>query len=214
MASIRSWLAVVAVFGLVPAVSLCVLNGFVPQPRDLADPLGRPSALSNELITSAHQLDLITAELAPKHGELADTIGGLGPLSRSLTSLAGEAGALPGHAGAVNWSASNVVGISRPLPGLIDTVVASSRRANPMVGGLAGAIDGVSTELAAVDTQMVSVQTTLRALGPRADNLAATLATIEEEASRVRALGPLLSILGPAVNGAERPADPTMYGGR
>lgn len=206
MTSTRNWLGIVVILGLIPALVLCLINGFFPQWRDLSDPLGRPSTLSNELIVSADQLDQLTAEMAPKHGTLSVTIQDIGPLADSLTALTDLAAKLPDSARSVNVSTTDVAGTARPLPDLITAIVGNSGQASTTVGNMTSAVGGVTTQLNNVDTEMKTVQATLKTLGPRASTISGTLATIEEEAARVAALGPLLAVLGPAVNGPKRPA--------
>ncbi|MBF6422776.1 hypothetical protein IU436_29705 [Nocardia farcinica] len=206
MTSTRNWLGIVVVLGLVPVVVLCLINGFFPQWRDLSDPLGRPSTLSNELIVSADQLDQLTAEMAPKHSTLSITIQDMRPLAASLTELTDLAAKLPDSARTVNTATADVAGTARPLPDLITSVVTNSGQASTTVSNMTSAVGGVTTQLNNVDSEMRTVQTTLNTLGPRASTISATLKTIEEEAARVAAFGPLLAILGPAVNGPKQPA--------
>ncbi|MCG7631455.1 MULTISPECIES: hypothetical protein [Gordonia] len=206
MTSTRNWIGIVAILGLIPALVLCLINGFIPRWPDLSDPLGRPSSLSNELIVSADELDQLTAEMAPKHGTLAITIQDIGPLADSLTELTDLAAKLPDSAKSVNIYTTDVAGTARPLPDIITSVVGNSTQASTTVGNMTTALERVGTQLDNVDTGMARVQTTLKTLGPRASTISATLKSIEEEAARVAALGPLLAVLGPAVNGPKRPA--------
>ncbi|AZG46817.1 hypothetical protein [Gordonia insulae] len=212
MTSTRTWIGIVVCLGLIPAVVLCLIHGFIPQWRDLSDPLGRPSTLSNELIVSADQLDKLTAEMAPKHATLSVTIQDISPLARSLTELTTLAAQLPDSARTVNAATTSVAGTARPLPDMISDLVANSGQASTTVGNMTGAVSGVTARLDDVDSQMSSVQTTLKTLGPKATTISKTLNTIEEEAARVAALGPLLAVLGPAVNGPKRPAPHTTTG--
>ncbi len=212
MASPKTAGAIVVVLGVVPAVLICVANSFLPGWTDLKDPLGRPATLSESLIDSADRLDTLTAQMVPKHEDLAGGIQTLAPLSANLTDLTNAAGTLPPSAVTVNTSTRAVADIAAPLPQLIAVVTGHSVDATSMVGELTTAVDGVTGELTNVDTEMASVQTSLAALGPQASGISATLSNIEEEASRVGPLGPVLAVLGPLVNGPKQPAPPVQEG--
>ncbi|MCA4997883.1 hypothetical protein HWD35_24500 [Tsukamurella tyrosinosolvens] len=212
MTSTRTWFGIVAALGLVPALVLCLVYGFVPKWDDLKDPLGRPSSLSTELIHSADQIDQLTAEMAPKHRTLSSTIQRLQPLSESLTALTEKAGQLPGSARTVNNATTGVANIARPLPSLIREVIGDAETSQVAVGSLVGSVDGVANQLQRLDSNLTAVQSTLKGLGSKADRIAATLKTIQEEAARVAIFGPLLATLGPAVNGPQRPAPPIPQG--
>ncbi|MDF3281089.1 hypothetical protein [Gordonia sp. N1V] len=206
MVSTRVWLVTLGVIALVPILVLCVVNRFIPTGTDLKDPLGRPSDLSNQIIYSAYQFDVITARLDPKHQELSQSIQVLETVATDLAKLTDAAGRLTGLAGTVNESTSGVIGIAGGLPEKIQTITVRSDTAAPTVLTLAGAIQAVTNQLAAVNGGLQTVGSSLATLGPRAHSIAQTLSYIEEEAAHVRELGPLLALLGPAVNGPQTPA--------
>lgn len=202
----KAWYLTVAIFGLVPAVVLCLVYGFIPGVNDVKDPLGSPSKLSDEIVDSAHQFDVYTAGLVPKHKTLSENIQVLNPVSINLKELTDSAGKLSGQAKSLNASTADVTRIASPLPGLIQTVTERSDEAAPTVAGLSTAVGSVTTQLENINDGLVTAQGSLGALGPRAHGIAKTLATVQEEAAHVRELGPLLAILGPLVNGPKTPA--------
>ncbi|WP_262365861.1 hypothetical protein [Gordonia sp. OPL2] len=194
------------VLALVPILVLCVMNRFIPGVNDLKDPLGRPSDLSNDIIYSASQFDVITGELDPKHKDLSQSIQVLTLVAGDLRKLTDAAGRLSGLAISVNDSTTGVSGIAGGLPAKIQQLTQRSDTAGPTVLTLAGSIQAVTDQLETVNVNLKTVGSTLATLGPRADSIAAVLATIEEEAAHVAELGPLLALLGPAVNGPQTPA--------
>lgn len=206
MISRKAWLGVVVVLGIIPALVLCVGYRFVPVFQDLSDPLGRPSNLSLGLVNSAQQFDIITGELVPKHKELSGSIQTLHPVARDLAKLTGEAGKLSDLAITLNTSTAGIARIAGGLPEKIDLLTGRATVASPVVSDLTGSIGGVTTELRSVSEELGTIQTSLSALGPKARGIAATLAHVEEEAAHVREFGPLLALLGPAVNGPKAPA--------
>ncbi|WP_405168188.1 hypothetical protein OG203_43310 [Nocardia sp. NBC_01499] len=201
----RAFLLTVFLFGITPAVILSVVNGFLPTPRDVSDPLGRPSALSNELIDSAGQFDTLTTTLIPKHAQLASGAQAFVPLSSDLQQLTDKAGAFSGLAANLGKSTATVVSVAGPLPGLLNHVAGRVDQASSTVGALSTSVGSVGTQLDSVHHELLTVQVTLAALGPKAATLAATLATIQEEAAHVSEFGPLLAIIGPLVNGLAPP---------
>ncbi|MCZ4587569.1 hypothetical protein O4328_28440 [Rhodococcus opacus] len=205
MISKKQWVTVVLAVGAAPALILCAVNGFVPGLDDLKDPLGRPSALSQELITSAGQLDELTSIFVPKHAQLSADIQALTPLADDLETLTTKAGELPGKSITVNDSTRDVSTIAGPLPDLIAAVTAHSDQAAPTVGGLSTAVGSVTTQLQGIEQNLGTVQGTLGELGPRGSAIASTLANIEEEARHVQAFGPLLAVIGPPVNSLNLP---------
>lgn len=196
----KDFLSIVLLYGVTPTVLLSVVNGFVPAPNDVSDPLGRPSALSNELIDSAGQFDILTAALLPKHAELASGAQVFVPLSNDLQQLAAKAGDLSGLAAGLDNSGSTVVTIAVPLPDLLNQIADRVDQVSPTVGALSTSVGSVTTQLRSVHHGLLTVQITLAALGPKAATLAATLANIQEEAAHVAEFGPLLALLGPLVN--------------
>lgn len=201
----KAWFGVVLGLGVAPAVLLCGFNGFVPGLEDIADPLGRPSQLSLEVIDSAGQFDTLTAILIPKHARLAADIQVLGPLADDLESLTDKAGELSGQAKILNSSTHDVSIIAGPLPDLVANVTGRADQASPTVAGLATAVGSVTTQLEAINTGLTTIEGTLGVLGPKAAAIAATLATVEEEARHVQAVGPLLAVVGPPVNSLNLP---------
>ncbi|MBH5143450.1 hypothetical protein G8767_27395 [Rhodococcus sp. IC4_135] len=205
MISKKQWVAVVLAVGVGPALVLCVLNGFVPGLDDVSDPLGRPSTLSQELITSAGQLDELTSIFVPKHAQLSADIQALTPLADDLEGLTAKAAELPGQSVTVNSSTQNVSAIAGPLPDLVAMVTGRTDQAGPTVAGLATAVGSVTTQLESINTNLSTVQGTLGELGPRGSAIAATLANIEEESRHVQEFGPLLAVIGPPVNSLNLP---------
>lgn len=201
----KAWTALVLVLGVGSAVVLCALNGFFPALRDVSDPLGRPSKLSNEVIHSAGQFDTLTAVLVPKHAELASSIQTLRPLSVDLEALTDKAGVLSGQAVTLNESTRSVASIAAPLPDLVARVTVRSNTASPTVAGLSTAVGSVTTQLELILPGLTTVQGTLAALGPKASGIAATLANVQEAAAHVREFGPLLAVIGPPVNSLNIP---------
>lgn len=201
----KTWTALVLAGGGGAALALSVLNGFVPGWEDVRDPLGRPSALSLELIDSADRLDTLTSIFVPKHARLAQDMQVLSPVADNLTGLTDTAAALPQHSAAVNSSTAQVSAVAAPLPDLVAAVTGRAEQAGPTVAGLSVAVGSVARQLEAIHQNLSVVQATLGELGPRGATIAATLANIEEEARHVQEFGPLLAVLGPAVNDAFAP---------
>ncbi len=201
----KTFTASVLLLGVVPAVALCILNGFFPAFRDVKDPLGRPSTLSQGLIDSADQLDTLTAVLVPKHAQLADGIQALVPLSNDLERLTNKAGELSGQSVTLISSTRNVSSIAAPLPDLVQSVTVRANEASPTVAGLSTAVGSVTAELEGIQQGLTTIQGTLGTLGPKASGIAATLATIQEEAAHVSEFGPLLAVIGPPVNSLNLP---------
>lgn len=208
MVSTRSWLLTLAVVALVPILLLCIGYRFVPLARDLKDPLGRPAALSNSIIYSAHQFDVITAALDPKHLALSQSIQELNPVADDLSKLTDAAGKLTALSTSVNGSTGTVIQVASVLPGQISLITSRSDTAAPTVLTLAGSIQAVANQLEGTNNGLKQVGTSLSTLGPRAHTIAQTLSYIQEEAAHVRELGGLLALLGPAVNGPQTPAPP------
>ncbi|GAB6919828.1 hypothetical protein JCM9803A_02780 [Rhodococcus erythropolis] len=213
----RVFTVVVLAVGAAPALTLCVANGFFPAFRDINDPLGRPSALSQQVIASAERLDKLAAELEPKHAQLAIDIQALQPLSDDLGVLADRSVELSPLAAALTNNASNISEIAAPLPDGVADITARVDEADSTVTGLVTAVGSVSTELQHIRGGLTTMQSTLQALGPTASGIAETLATIEEEASHVQVFGPLLAVIGPPFNrlgipplGIESPALPPL----
>lgn len=205
MATTKQFVGVVVVLAVIPAVVLCAVNGFVPGLNDVRDPLGRPAALSQELITSAGQLDELSAIFVPKHAQLSTDIQALTPLADDLEKLTVKAGELPGQSASMNASTRQVSIIAATLPDLVATVTDRADQAAPAVAGLTTAIGSVTSQLEAINTNLTTVQGTLGELGPRGATLASTLANIEEEARHVQEFGPLLTVIGPPVNALNLP---------
>lgn len=208
MATRRNWLVVLAVVALVPILVLCIGYRFLPTWRDVEDPLGRPSTLSDGIIDSAAQFDILTARLDPKHQQLSQEIGVLRSVATDLAGLTGQAGKLSGLSVTLNTSTAAVASIASGLPDKIALLTQRSDTAAPTVSGLSSSIGGVTTQLERIDGGLDTVGASLATLGPRASSIARTLSYIEEEAEHVAELGPLLALLGPAVNGPKSPAPP------
>ncbi|QHE71367.1 hypothetical protein [Rhodococcus sp. WAY2] len=200
MVGSRTFAAVVLVLGVAPAIGLCAINGFFPTFRDISDPLGRPSALSVQIIDSAQRLDELTVELEPKHARLAADIQVLGPMSNDLAVLVGRSVELSPLSATLRDNASKVADISAPLPNVVTNVTARSDEAGATVDGLSTAVGSVATELQGIHDGLTTMQLTLLALGPKMSGIASTLATIQEEAAHVREFGPLLAVVGPPFN--------------
>nr|WP_271208852.1 hypothetical protein [Rhodococcus wratislaviensis]GLK33207.1 hypothetical protein GCM10017611_00490 [Rhodococcus wratislaviensis] len=196
----RTFAVVVLALGAAPALGLCVVNGFVPTVSDISDPLGRPSALSLQVIDSAEQLDELAAELEPKHARLATDIQVLGPMTNDLAVLAGRSVELSPLTAALTGNASTVAGIAAPLPDVVASVTARSDEAGSTVDGLSTAVGSVGAELQGIHDGLSTMQVTLQALGPKTSGIASTLATIQEEAAHVREFGPFLAVVGPPFN--------------
>ena len=205
----KYWCALVAVLGVVPAMGLAIFHGFVPGLSDVADPLGRPASLSLDLIESADTMDELTAELVPKHTTLAGDVQVLHPLADNLAELSSSAGELTTQASSLNASTAHLAAIGAPLPGLISDLTTLADQARPTVFDLSGAVGSVGQQLGAIERGLGTISGTLSALGPKAATISSTLAVIEEEARHVQEFGPLLAVLGPAVNGPLAPADPS-----
>lgn len=202
----KSWITIVVILGLVPAVLLCLGYKFVPGATDLADPLGRPSELSQGIIHSAGRFDELAGDLDPKHRELSQSIQTLNPVADDLAKLTGKAGELSPLAVALNAATTGIAGTAEGLPGKLDLLTKRSNGAAPVVRDLSGSIGGVTTQLESIHGELKTIKGSLATLGPRAKGIAATLAHVEEEAAHVQEMGPLLALLGPAVNGPKIPA--------
>lgn len=201
----KTWGLFVLIVGLGTAVLLSVSNAFVPTVADVEDPLGRPSALSLEVIHSASEFDRLAGALVPKHGDLSQRIQTLNIVADDLDTLVGKAGGLPQKATSVNAHTRTVRSTAQPLPDLIADVTGRARQANPVVGGLGNAISGVTVHLEAITGGLIGIYSDLAALGPRATTINELLAKIQDESRRVRAFGPALTIvsttLGPVLQG-------------
>jgi hypothetical protein len=191
----------VVVLGGGTCVILSALNGFVPHTADLKDPLGRPSALSLQVIHSASQFDQITAVVLPHQDNLGQRIQVLRTVADDLDGIVGKAGGLPPTATTVNTDTTTVDGIAGQLPPLIARVTGRADQATPVAGSLTTAIGSVATQLQDIHGNLVTVQGDLAALGPRASDIVAILGQIQAESARIKALGPALGLLGSLVNG-------------
>ncbi|GGO00737.1 hypothetical protein [Nocardia rhizosphaerihabitans] len=200
MAGKRTFTSVVLAAGAVPALGLCVLNGFLPSLRDVSDPLGRPSVLSEQVIDSAQQLDTVTAKMEPKHALLAVDIQVLGPLSGELGVLAGRSVELSPLAALLTGDAEKVGRIAGPLPDVVAGVTGRATEADSTMAGVSTSIGSVTTELQGIHGGLGTIRGTLQALGPKTSGIAATLAVIAEQAAHVQVFGPLLAVIGPPVN--------------
>lgn len=199
----KAWLTFVLVAGLGSAVLLSVHNSFKPGVEDVKDPLGRPSALSLEVIHSASEFDRISADLVPKHGTLAQRIRKLDVVTGDLETVVGAAGELPGKAASVNADTTTVSEVAGPLPILITNVTDRAVQAAPVVGNLGRSVDAVTTQLVAIQGQLDGALTDLTALGPRATTIVALLRQIQRESEKIKPLAPIL-------NGLSGPLD-TVY---
>lgn len=202
----NTWIALVVLLGVVPAVLLCIGYKFVPGGTDLADPLGRPSDLSNGIIHSASQFDELAGALVPKHRDLSETIQVLGSVADDLAALTGKAGELSPLAVNLNKATKGIAGTADSLPGKLDLLTERADTAAPVVQTLSGSIGGVATQLESVHGQLKTIKGSLATLGPRAKGISETLANVQEEAAHVQELGPLLRIIGPGFNGPKTPA--------
>lgn len=201
----KTWGLFVLVAGLGVAVLLSMSNAFVPAVADIKDPLGRPSALSLEVIHSASEFDRLTSVLVPKHGKLAVRIQTLNTVATDLDILVDNAGDLTGKAKSVNAHTVSVRSTATPLPGLINRVTGRAQEAAPVVGNLGSAVSSVTGQLRAINGGLAGIYGDLSALGPRADTIAHLLADIENESKRVKPLAPVLATLaetlGPVLDG-------------
>lgn len=188
----KSWLTFVLVVGLGGAVLLSAANSFVPGVQDVKDPLGRPSALSKEVIHSASEFQRITGILVPKHDWLSQKIQKLGTVSDDLSTVVGQAGQLPGAAITVNGDTTTVSKVAVPLPGLIGHITSRAQEAGPVVNDLGASVDGVATQISAVNGQLGGALADLATLGPRARTIVGLLAQIQDESVKVKVAAPLL----------------------
>ncbi|MEB3371354.1 hypothetical protein [Saccharopolyspora mangrovi] len=196
----KTWFASVAALGCGSCVAVAMLNGFVPGLRDIADPLGRPSQLSSEVIHSASELDRLTSELVPAHEDLGQRMQVLNVLAGNLDGLVGKTGELVPAAGGVNAETAAVGDIARPLPSMIDKVTGRARQAAPQVAELGTAVGSVTTQLENIGSGLTTIQGDLQALGPRAKMISGTLGKIESESARLRPVAPVLSLLRPVTS--------------
>ncbi|MCQ4079108.1 hypothetical protein NGB36_00365 [Streptomyces sp. RB6PN25] len=196
----KVWFATVATLGGGACIVIGMLNRFVPHLQDLSDPLGRPSALSLQVIHSASQFDSITSVLVPKHHDLGQRIQVLHTVADDLDGLVNKAGGLVPSAQAVNGDTTTVQGVATPLPPLINKVTGRAQQATPQVNALGNAVSSVTTQLNAVDVNMTAIATDLGALGPRAQEIVAILQEIEAESERIRPVAPLLPVLSTVTN--------------
>jgi len=185
---------------LVPAVALCVVNGFVPAIRDVADPLGRPSQLSADVIGSAHQFDQITARLEPDHADLAHGIQAIFPLADDLEILSNQADGLPERAAGLTTSTTTVIDVAHPLPDLVTAINGRVQQTNPKVGELSTAVGALTEQLVGIRSGLETTRSTLAGIGPKTTQIASVLATIEAESAQVQVFGPVLGAIGPPVN--------------
>ncbi|WP_182378921.1 hypothetical protein [Nocardioides sp. WS12] len=189
----KAWLLFVLVVGLGGAVFLSGSNAFKPGVDDVKDPLGRPSALSLEVIHSASEFERITGVLVPKHGTLSQRIQRLNGVADNLDIVVDDAGKLTGKSITVNEGTTKVNDIALPLPGLIASVTGRAVEAAPVVGDLGKSVSGVTTELEAVQTQLNGAFRDLAKLGPRATTIVDLLAQIQAASVKVKPLAPLLA---------------------
>lgn len=191
----KAWLVFVLIVGLGGAVFLSVTNSFTPGLEDVKDPLGRPSALSKEVIHSASEFERITGVLVPKHGSLSHRIQRLTTVADDLDVVVDQAGHLPGKSASVNRDTSTVSEVAVPLPGLIQHITRRAVEAGPVVGDLGSSVSGVTTQIDAVGLQLTGAFEDLAALGPRARTIVDVLAQIEAESEKVRRIMPVLNAL-------------------
>jgi hypothetical protein len=196
----KAWTGFVVLVGLGLAVLLCTTNSFAPGLTDLKDPLGRPSALSKEVIHSASEFDRITATLVPKHDDLSQRVTTLTLVSDNLGTLVGDAGGLSTSSTEVNDGTRRVRQVAKPLPPLIASVTSRAVEATPVVGRLGNAVGGVTIQLRAIEGGLGSIYTNLAQLGPRATTISGLLVQIQGDSERVRALGPLTSLIAQVLN--------------
>ncbi len=194
----KLWLLTVLFVGGTMSTGVAVSNRFVPSMEDVADPLGRPSALALELIHSSSELERITGILVPKHADLRGRIGVLNGVSDDLDAVAGSADSLDDLTMSANSGAARVGAVSIPLPGLIGNVTARSTQAVSAVDRLHGAAGSISAQLEQVVAQEQAIYRSLQQLGPRARSIAAVLANIEQDTSRLKTAGPVLRLLSGA----------------
>lgn len=187
------WLVAALAAGGAVAVFLAADHSFVPGVEDVKDPLGRPPALSEEVIFSASEFDRISGILVPKHADLAERIAVLNDVSSELATVTDRASRLPGFAASVNDKTGEVVAVSQPLPGLIRGVADQSDEGIAAVGRLDSSVAGVTTELEEVLAAQESIHEDLQALGPTAAAIAEELADIEESSKRLKPVAPVLS---------------------
>ncbi|HEY4005791.1 MAG TPA: hypothetical protein VGM60_11485 [Pseudonocardia sp.] len=200
MISARSWWLVVAILGGGASVLLAVVFRFVPSTDDLADPLGRPSRLANSIISSSAGLDQVTSVLVPKQGELTRRIGVLDTVAGSLDGVVDRAGTLSPLAGEANEGITTVVGIARPLPGLITRITGRANEATGVAHDLGDTVTSLDTGLGAVGDRLVVLHGSLVPLGPKADSIAEVLALIERESQRVAPVSPVLGLVSRATH--------------
>lgn len=208
----KVWFGAVAAVGGGACIAVAALNGFVPGLEDVADPLGRPSELSLEVIHSASEFDRISAGLVPAHLDLGRRAQVLRTLSGDLDGLVGKAGELVPAAGKTNEGTAAVRDIARPLPLLIDRVTGRAREATPEVTNLGAAVGSVTNELENIHDGLGTVQGNLASLGPRAEIIMNVLEDVQEESSRLRPIGPLLPLIRPLNEAGVGPALSGVHG--
>jgi ABC-type transporter Mla subunit MlaD len=197
----RTWLVFVGVLGLGGALVFALIFRYVPVVNDVTDPLGRPSTLANSVIYSSSQFDEISGVLVPKHAELTSRIAVLDTVADSLDGVVDEAGDLTPLAVQVNNGTDQVVGVAVPLPNLVGQITDRSKQATGAVGDLHGTIVDLTGGLQRVGDRLGTIHGTLGQLGPKADNITAVLAQIDDESKRIAPLGPVLGALGKTTNG-------------
>ena len=192
MITIRTWIiSVLAATGLL-SVGYSAQHHFVPTSEDIKDPLGRPSALSLELIDSSSRLDALTAEMVPKHAKLAGGMAEMNYIADDLSVLVDDAGQLPVATAGLVTSTGEVVSHARPLPDQLAEVTDNTKAAPSKTKALGRAVDGVTGELRRIDHNLRALSTALEPLQGQTDQIAAVLKKVEAETSR---LAPLMALL-------------------
>lgn len=192
MIAVRTWLLALLVLAGVLAVGYSTKHDFKPTAADIKDPLGRPSALSLELIDSAAELDRLTTEMIPKHADLAVGISRMNSIASDLDVLVGDAGELPGATLGLGRSTDDVVALAGPLPSQLEEVTANTLAAPAKVENLGASVEGVSGELELVEANLSSLGVALEPLAGQTASITTVLRRLEKETARIAPLAPLL----------------------
>lgn len=195
MVSKGIWTIIAVGLGVVIAVIIGVSNSYIPGYEDIYDPLGRPVDLSGKVIESANAFDRISAELVPKHRELAQRIGVLVGVANDLDTLVNHAAELPGLARQINQMTARDIQLAQPLPNLVLDITSRVTQVNPQLNQLDNSIAEAGKGIRKIVGNLDTLKPGIARLDAQAQEIAGILAQILRDARIAGPLGPLLQTL-------------------
>lgn len=127
--------------------------------------------LSNKVIHSANEFDRISAELVPKHQQLANEIGVLVTVANDLDTLVNQAGNLPVLAHQINQGTAHDIQLANGIPALVGNVIAR--------------VNGVNSPLSALNDTIATDGTMINQIASNIAALKAPLHTIDGQAQQI-----------------------------